>query len=407
MAATATDLQGINLLDPNLFADGPPHDVFARMRSECPVRWNPTGPGEGFWSLTKADDIEAVSKDSERFSSNREGVWPNETVAPMPKDIIRAVMLGMDPPQHSNYRGIVQKVFTVRAVARQEDAIRERVTRLIDGVSERGECDFVKDIAVELPLQTIATMLGVPLEDRMQLFEWTMRIERAGTEGTDDGLAAFGEMAQYLVALINDRKANPRDDLITAFVNAELDGQRLNDIELTGFFGLLMFAGNDTTRNTSSGALLELMRNPDQWQLLRDASDLRPAVEESLRWVTPVNYFRRTPTEDVEIRGVGIKEGDAVVLWYASGSRDEEWVEDSMTFDVTRGEVRHQAFGGGGRHFCLGNHLARLQLRVLFEELTQRLPDMELAGEPVRTRSSWINGLTSLPVRFTPTAPKA
>ncbi|TMM05698.1 MAG: cytochrome P450 [Actinobacteria bacterium] len=407
MPVTDIDLQSVNLLDPDLFVDGPPHELFARMRAECPVRWNPTEEGEGFWSVTKAGDIELVSKDVERFSSARESVWPNERVAPMPKDVVRATMLGMDPPQHTKYRGIVQKVFTVRTVAVLEDAVRERVTRLIDDVCERGECDFVKDIATELPLQTIATMLGVPLEDRARLFEWTLRIERAGTEGTDDGLVAFGEMAQYLVGLVEDRKANPRDDLITALINAELDGEKLNDLELTAFFGILMFAGSDTTRNTSSGALLELLRQADQWEALRAATDLRGAVEEFIRWVSPINYFRRTPTEDVEIRGVEIKEGDAVVLWYASGSRDEELVDDPMRFDVTREEVRHQAFGGGGRHFCIGNQLARLQLRVLFEELTRRLPDIELAGEPERTRSSWINGLNSLPVRFTPTAREA
>jgi len=254
MPVTETDLQSVNLLDPDLFVDGPPHELFARMRAECPVRWNPTGDGEGFWSLTRASDIELVSKDTERFSSARESVWPNERVAPMPKDVVRATMLGMDPPQHTKYRGIVQKVFTVRRVALLEDAIRDRVTALIDDVCERGECDFVKDIATELPLQTIASALGVPLEDRAQLFEWTIRIERAGTEGTDDGLAAFGEMAQYLVHLIEERKANPRDDLITALINAELDGEKLNDLELTAFFGILMFAGSDTTRNTSSGA---------------------------------------------------------------------------------------------------------------------------------------------------------
>src|SRR5439155_1429886 len=219
-------------------------------RAECPVRWNPTEEGEGFWSVTKAGDIELVSKDVERFSSARESVWPNERVAPMPKDVVRATMLGMDPPQHTKYRGIVQKVFTVRTVAVLEDAVRERVTRLIDDVCERGECDFVKDIATELPLQTIATMLGVPLEDRARL--------------------------------------------------------------------------------------LELLRQADQWEALRAATDLRGAVEEFIRWVSPINYFRRTPTEDVEIRGVEIKEGDAVVLWYASGSRDEELVDDPMRFDVTR-----------------------------------------------------------------------
>jgi cytochrome P450 len=404
MAVTHVDLETVDLLDPDLFHDGPPHELFARMRAEAPVRWNSLAEGGGFWSLTKADDIEMVSRDTDTYSSNREGVFVNERTAPMPVDIVRAVMLGMDPPQHSSYRGIVQKVFTPKAIMAQEPAIRERVGKLIDSVIERGACDFVKDIAVELPLQTIATILGVPHADRHQLFEWTMRIEAAGTEGTDDGLVAFGEMAQYLIAMIAERRESPQDDLVSQLIVAELDGQQLNDFELTGFFGLLMFAGNDTTRNTASGALLELLRQPDQWQKLLDGADLKLAGEEFLRWATPINFFRRTPTRDVEIRGVEINEGDPVVLWYASGSRDEEWIEDPMRFDVTREQVRHQAFGGGGRHFCLGNQLARLQLRILYGELLRRMPDLELAGEPERIRSAWVNGMLSLPVKFTPGA---
>jgi cytochrome P450 len=390
-------------MDPELYADGPPHELFARMRAEAPVHWSAQPDGDGFWSLTKAEDIAAVSKDTATYSSNRNGVFVREDV-PLPVDVVRAVILGKDPPEHTRYRGIVQKVFTPSTINKQEDKIRARVTRLIDAICEKGECDVVKDLAVELPLQTIAEILGVPHEDRGKLFEWTNRIEAAGTEGTEDGLAAFGEMAGYLHGLIEQRKQEPADDLITALINAEVEGERLNDLELNAFFGLLMFAGNDTTRNTSSGGVLALLEHPDQYEKLRNDPSLIPgAVEEILRWVTPVMWFRRTPTRDVEIRGTTIEEGSKLVIWYASGSRDEELVEDPMRFDVTREDLQHQAFGGGGRHMCLGNQLARLQLRILFEELPKRLPDIELAGDPERLRSAWANGLTSLPVKFTPT----
>jgi methyl-branched lipid omega-hydroxylase len=404
--AAAADLKTVDLMDPEFYADGPPHEIFARMRAEAPVHWSELGDGDGFWSLTKAEDIAAVSKDSGTYSSNSHGVFVREDV-PLPVDIVRAVILGKDPPEHTRYRGIVQKVFTPSTINKQEDKIRARVTRLIDAVCEKGECDFVRDIAVELPLQTIAEILGVPHEDRGKLFEWTNRIEAAHTEGSEDGLAAFGEMAGYLHGLIEQRRQQPADDLITALMNAEVDGERLNDLELNAFFGLLMFAGNDTTRNTSSGGLLALLEHPDHYEKLCSDPALIPGgVEEMLRWVTPVMWFRRTPTRDVEIRGTTIKEGSKIVIWYASGSRDEDLVEDPMRFDVTREKVEHQAFGGGGRHFCLGSSLARLQLRILFEELTRRLPDMELAGPPKRTHSNWVNGLDSLPVKFTPTKPE-
>lgn len=401
------DLESIDLMDPDLFASGPPHALFARMRTEAPVMWSESPEIGGFWSVTKAADIAAISKDSATFSSNTGGVFLREDV-PLPVDVIRSVMLGMDPPVHTRYRMIVQRVFTPQAIKRLEGTIRARVTRILDSICERGEADFVKDVAVELPLQTIAEILGVPHEDRMSLFEWTNRIEAAGTEGTNDGLAAFGELAGYLYNLVQQRKAEPKDDLLSQLISAEVDGEKLNDLELNGFFGLLMFAGNDTTRNTSSGGIRALLEHPDQWDLLRnDPSLINGAVEEMLRWVTPVMWFRRTATTDTEINGQPIAEGDKVVIWYASGSHDAELVgEDPSRFDITRVDVQHQAFGGGGRHHCLGSGLARLQMRILLSELVRRLPDLQLAGEPVRGRSNWVNGLVSLPVKFTPTAPE-
>jgi linalool 8-monooxygenase len=405
LTAADVDLAQVDLMDEGLFDDGPPHELFARMRAETPVLACTTEEGGDFWSVTKAADIAEISKNTDVFSSEKAGVFIRDGM-PMPLDVINQVILGMDPPRHVKYRGIVQKAFTPRIVARQEEQIRGRIDALLDAVCERGECDLVSALSIELPLQVIAELLGVPQDDRQKLFEWTHQIEQSVGDPTVSGVEALGQIGLYLAGKVAEKRANPGDvdDLTTALINAEVDGEQLNDFEIAAMFGLLMFAGNDTTRNTISGGTLALIENPDQRRkLLDDPPLIEGAIEEMLRWVTPVMWFKRTPKADTEIRGVPIKEGDKVVLWYASGSRDEDAVPDPMSFRVDRGRVAHQAFGGGGRHFCLGSPLARLELTLLFPELLRRLPDMELAGPIARTRSNWVNGITSLPVSFTPT----
>jgi linalool 8-monooxygenase len=403
LAVSDIDLDTVDLSNPDLFTGEPPHELFARMRAEAPVRWNPMANGDGFWSVTKAADIAAISKDPETFSSERRGVFVNED-RPMPVDVLNQVILGMDPPRHTKYRGIVQKAFTPRIVAMQEEAIRARIATLLDEICERGACDLVRDVSIELPLQVIAEMLGVPQDDRQKLFDWTMQIEESVDNPEVSGPEALGQIGMYLAEMVAERRDKPADDLLSALVAAEVDGEGLNDFEIAAFFALLMFAGNDTTRNTISGGTLAFIENPDQRQaLIDDPSLIEGAVEECLRWVTPVMHFRRTPTTDTEIRGLPVKEGDKVVVWYASGSRDEEVVPDPMRFDIARGKVDHQAFGGGGRHFCLGSPLARLELKFAYPEILRRLPDMELAGPVGRTHSNWVNGFTSMPVTFTPT----
>jgi linalool 8-monooxygenase len=411
MSTTAADidLEQVDLMDEDLFLDGPPHELFARMRAETPVLRGRAAEGGEFWSVTKAADIEAISKNPEAFSSEKDGVFVREGM-PMPLDVMNQIILGMDPPRHTKYRGIVQKAFTPRIVALQEEQIRGRIAVLIDEICEQGECDLVERLSIELPLQVIAEMLGVPQEDRQKLFDWTHQIELAVSDPTVSGPEALGQIGLYLAEKVAERRANPADpdDLTTALIQAEVDGEQLNDFEIAAMFGLLMFAGNDTTRNTISGGTIALIENPDERQrLLDDPSLIDSAVEEILRWVTPVMWFRRTPTADTEIRGVPVRAGDKIVLWYASGSRDEERIPDPMRFDIARGTKNHQAFGGGGRHFCLGNPLARLELKLVFPEILRRLPDMELAGPVGRTRSNWVNGFTSLPVKFTPTARSA
>jgi linalool 8-monooxygenase len=403
--ATDIDLDRVDLMDEELYLEGPPHELFERMRAEAPVMRSVAAEGGEFWAVTKADDISAVSKNPEVFSSERGGVFLREGM-PMPVDVLNQVILGMDPPRHTKYRGIVQKAFTPRIVAKQEEQIRGRVSALIDEVCERGECDLVSALSVELPLQVINEMLGVPHEDRQKLFDWTHQIEQSVGDPNVSGVEALGQIGLYLAAKVTERRENPGDDddLVTALIDAEVDGERLNDFEIAAMFGLLMFAGNDTTRNTISGGTVALIENPDQRQkLIDDPSLIDLAVEEAIRWVTPVMWFKRTATSDTEIRGVPIAEGDAVVLWYTSGSRDEDVISDPMSFDITRDRINHSGFGGGGRHFCLGSPLARLELKLVFPEILRRMPDMELAGPIGRTRSNWVNGFTSVPVSFTPT----
>jgi linalool 8-monooxygenase len=287
-------------------------------------------------------------------------------------------------------------------IAEREASITERVDRLIDSVIERGECDVVQDIAVELPLQVIAEMLGVPQDDRMLLFELTNQLSHAAALGDPtQGEQAIMALGFYMAEMVAERRENPGDDLVSKIVSAELEGEHLLDEEVVPFCALLMFAGNDTTRNTASGAVRALIENPDQRRrLVEDPSLIPGAVEEFLRWVTPVIHFRRTATRDLVIAGQPIAAGDKVTMWYSSGSRDEEVISDAARFDVTRPKVDHQAFGGGGKHFCLGAQLARMELRILFTRLLARIPEMEPAGEVTRLRSNFGNELSSLPVTF-------
>lgn len=397
------ELAGVDLTDLRYFADGPPHQLFARMRAAGP-HWNALDGAEpGFWSFTRAADIAAISSDPSTFSSARGGVFTTSAGA-VPIEVLREVVLGMDPPQHTRVRNIVQAVFTPRMIKQKEADIRATATALIDEVIERGECDFVGDIAVELPLRVIADMLGVPQDDRRRLFEWTNRLSfAAATSDAEVGLAALFEIGAYLASLIAARKEDPRDDLISRLITADVDGERLSDAEVTYFFALLMFAGNDTTRNTASGGMRALTENPEQRDYLLQAPDqIGPAVEELLRWVTPVLYFTRTAQRDTDVNGHPIKAGERVAMWYSAGSRDPERHGDPDSFDVSRSRPAHQAFGGGGPHYCIGNALGRLELRVLFEELLRRMPDLQISGPITRLQSNFSNELTSLPVTFTP-----
>jgi cytochrome P450 len=410
MTGTATaadvDLAQVDLTDYRWHADGPPHDLFARMRAEAPVRWNPLPDGTGFWSVTRHADVSAISRDTATFSSYKAGIFlhPDQVV---PLDLTRNLLLYMDPPQHTKYRLILQKAFTPHTVAKLEDAVRARVTRTIDAVIEAGECDFARDIAIPIPLGVLTELMGVPDEDIPQFGEWTDQIEEASRSPEPAAASeVFVHMAGYLHAQIERQAAEGvEDSLVMRLRAAEVDGEKLTDPEVLVFFGLLAFAGNDTTRNTTACGMQALLEHPEALAALReDPSQIPAAVEEILRWTSVVKYFVRSATTDTEIDGRAVAEGDRVMMWYSSASRDEAVFDDPQRFDIARARNEHKAFGGGGRHFCLGAGLARLELRVIFEEVLRRMGDLELAGAVERLPSAWANGLTAMPVRFTPGA---
>lgn len=402
----------IDLADLDNYTGGFRHDWFTWLRREAPVWWHEPTPdlldGEGFWVVSRYDDVVQVSRDWQTFSSV--GMPPREGGGVFMDDHdesggVGTMMLEMDPPQHTRYRNIVSKGFTPRVVNAFEEQIRRRATEIVDAVAERGECDFVVDVAAELPLQAIAEILGVAQEDRGRLFEWTNRM--VGSQdpeyavSAEDASGAQMEMFTFANALAAEKRACPADDILTSIIQAEVDGDSLSEFEVDMFFMLLTVAGNETTRNATTHGMLAFFDHPDQWQRLLDHPDmLGTAVEEVLRWASPVNYFRRTAMRDTEIRGVPIAAGQKVTVWYPSANRDEDVFADPFRFDVGREPNPHLAFGGRGPHICLGANLARMELRVIFDELLRRLPDLEQAGDPEGLRMNLITGVKHLPVRF-------
>ncbi|MEA2922719.1 MAG: hypothetical protein QOF07_2684, partial [Bradyrhizobium sp.] len=307
----------------------------------------------------------------------------------------------------TRYRLLINKGFTPRMVKQLDDSMRDRATRIVDAICEKGECDFVTDVAAELPLQVIADILGVPQEDRFRVFDWSNRLIGADDPeyavATDNPMEAAMELYAYAHNLAADRRENPKDDIVSILLRAEVEGHTLSELEFDMFFLLLTVAGNETTRNALAHGMLALIEHPEQRQkLIDDPSRIAGGVEEILRWGSPVMCFRRTATQDLEVGGQLVKAGDKVVIWYISANRDETVFDDPYTFDVSRDPNPHISFGGGGPHFCLGANLARMEMNVMYEELLERLPDMELNGPVERLQSHFINGIKHLPVRFTP-----
>jgi cholest-4-en-3-one 26-monooxygenase len=413
-------LDGIDLLDLDRFQRLEHHEMFKRLRAEAPVSWHDNPRARGFWNVVRHPDLVAVNRDTALFSSERGGVSipdPGEYEAAAGSeqggmDPRGLMMLYTDPPKHTRYRLLVNKGFTPRMIGLLEQYLKHRAILIVDNIIERGSCDFVVDLASELPLQAIAEIMGVPQEDRKLLFDWSNRMiglddpEYAGDPS--DGANASAELYLYVNELAKQRKSDPRDDIVTKLINAEIDGDKLTELEFDMFMLLLTVAGNETTRNTTAWGMWALMQNPEQYKTLAGDLDgkLDRAVEEILRWASPVYHFRRTATEDTEIHGVEIKKDDKVVIWHISANRDESVFDDPFTFDIERWPNEHVAFGGGGPHFCLGANLARMELRLIFKEIITRLPDMHLDGEVEMLRSNFIGGVKHMPVAYTPGARK-
>jgi len=396
----------IDLTDKDGFVEAVPHEWFTRLRREAPVAWHEMPDGqEAFWAVTRYDDVVTVNRDNELFSSNRRAVYMWDLEADELEQQ-RMMMLNMDPPLHTRYRRLVNKGFTPRMVSELEDTLKQRTKTIIDRVADRGECDFVVDAAAELPLQAIADILGVPQEDRHKMFDWSNRMIGADDPeygvSEEEAQAASMELYAYANQLAAQRRGHPGQDLISVLADAEVEGERLTELELDLFFLLLTVAGNETTRNLISHGLLFLLDQPEQLERLRKDRELLPtAVDEMLRYASPVMHFRRTATRDFELRGQQIEEGDKVVVFYISANRDEDVFDDPMRFDITRSPNEHVAFGGGGPHFCLGANLARLEIKVMFDEVLDRLHDLELTAPAPRLRSNFINGIKHIPLTFT------
>jgi cytochrome P450 len=400
----AISIGGVDLADPNTYVAGMPYEAFHRLRQHAPVAWHPYKDGPGFLALTGYDEVVAVSRDSVTWSSETDGV-SFETPGPDVPDDSRGLMLTMDPPRHTALRKLVNKGFTPRHVARLHEHIADMACDVVDSVIERGECDFVKEVAGALPSYVIAELIGIPLEDGYRLYELT-EITNIGLVNDERVLEAAMEIFAYATELAAKKRTQPGEDIATSLLHAEVDGQRLTDSEFNFFFLLLLNAGGDTTRNLVAGGILALMENPGELAQLDANPSLVPtAVEEMLRYVSPVNSFLRTATKDTELSGVPIKQGERVAMFYPSANRDQTQFTDPDRFDITRTPNPHMAFGGGGTHFCLGANLARVEASALVPEVLSRMKNLELTGPVERTQSTTINGIHSMPVEFTPCRP--
>jgi cytochrome P450 len=404
-----TETSFIDLSDHDAFLEAVPHAAFAQLRAEDPVHWNPEPEGPGFWAVTRYEDIRHVHRDVETYSSEIGGT----SLEDLDPDQIKArkSMIDMDPPRHDELRGLIARRFTPRAVGVWENQVRTVTREVLDLALPKGEFDFVHEISSEIPMQVFAEILGVPHDERRVIVELGDRLlgnqdpeYKVEPDESHRNLPfsspAALEMFEFGRRLAAARRKEPREDIIT-----QLAFEPLNQQEFDTYFLLLAAAGNETTRHTITHGLLALLEHPSELERLRAAGDdmdlRKSATEEILRWATPVHHFRRTAAVDTELAGTAIKAGDKVTTWFVSGDRDESVFENADVFDITRNPNRHMAFGPGGIHHCMGAHLAKMEVRIAFEELLARVDEIELTGPPERLRSNFFNGIKRLPVKVT------
>ncbi|MFF1699801.1 cytochrome P450 [Streptomyces sp. NPDC058257] len=403
---------GFDFTDPDLLQERVPHPEFAQLRQTEPVRWIAQPPrisgfdDAGYWAVTRHADVKYVSTHPELFSSNLNTavIRFNETISRDQIEVQKLIMLNMDPPEHTRVRQIVQRGFTPRAIRSLEDALRDRAGSIVEtalaNAAADGSFDFVTNVAVELPLQAIAELIGVPQDDRTKIFDWSNKMaayddpEYAITE--EIGAEAAMEIVSYAMNLAAARKECPAKDIVSQLVAAEDEGNLSSD-EFGFFVILLAVAGNETTRNAITHGMHAFLTHPEQWELFKRE---RPetTAEEIVRWATPVVSFQRTATQDTELEGTTIKKGDRVGIFYSSANNDPEVFDEPEKFDISRDPNPHLGFGGGGPHFCLGKSLAVLEINLIFNAIADALPDLRLVSDPRRLRSAWLNGVKELQV---------
>ena len=397
--------EDIDLMNPDAFAEGAPHEVFDFLRREAPVYCHDEPDGPGFWAVTRHADVHYVSRTPSLFGS-----WPNTNIADPDAErlaILGEIMLNMDPPRHNAYRNTINKGFVPKRIAKLEGYINGVAKEIVDSIAPRGECDFVEDVAALLPMTMICELFGIPESDRRYAYELANRLtsgddpEIQQNEGSAE--AAFAEVFEFAVRLGADKRSNPGDDLASLMINAEIDGKPVDDLVFGTFVMMMIVAGNETTRTVTSNGMIRLIEHPEQKATLTDdPSRIPAAVEEILRFEPGVHHFRRTAREDTELSGSKIRAGDKVVVWYPAANRDDSVFDDPHTFDLTRENAASHLTFGIGQHYCLGAALARAQLCTVFREVLTRLPDIEMAAPPRRLRSNFINGVKEMRVRFTP-----
>ncbi len=399
---------GFDFTDPDLCVRRMPAEEFAELRRTEPVWWNaqPRGASgfddEGYWVVTRHADVLEVSRSSDLYSSQEKTAIIRHSTGVTEESLgmQRLILLNIDPPQHTKLRGIVSRGFTPRAISSLREVLAARAQRIVELALSEGSGDFVTDVACELPLQAIAELLGIPQDDRRKIFAWSNEmIGYDDPEYGGDSQAAAAELVGYAMMMAEDRRGCPRDDLVTKLVHAQVDGGQLAPDEFGFFVILLAVAGNETTRNAISHGMLALLDHPDQWEQYRAERPVS-AVDEIVRWATPVTVFQRTALADTTLGGQEIKAGQRVGLFYRSANFDEEVFDQPERFDITRSPNPHLGFGGTGTHYCLGVNLARLEIELIFNAIADGMPAIRLAGEPERLRSGWLNGIKKLPVSY-------
>ncbi len=399
---------GFDFTDPDLYATRLPLEEFAELRRTAPVWWNPQPHNtagfrdDGYWVVSRLEDVKAVSRDSELFSSREKTaiIRFDENMTDDSLEANRLVLLNMDAPQHTKLRRIVSKGFTPRSIAKLEDTLRDRAEKIVSEAKKKGSGDFVVDVACELPLQAIAELIGIPQEDRMKVFDWSNQmVSYDDPEYEVEPLAASAEIVGYAWNMAEERRKCPMDDIVTKLIQADVDGESLASDEFGFFVILLAVAGNETTRNAITHGMKAFLDHPDQWELYKKERP-KTAPDEIVRWATPVVAFQRTATRDTELGGQHIRKGDRVGMFYSSANFDPDHFDEPEKFDILREDNPHVGFGGTGSHYCIGANLARLEIDLIFNAIADVMPNISEVSEPDRLRSSWLNGIKHYQVRY-------